>query len=59
MGLAKSLMARSYETSLHEMFAYEGLGQALAMSSAEFREGLSAALERRPADFAGASREGR
>jgi 2-(1,2-epoxy-1,2-dihydrophenyl)acetyl-CoA isomerase len=57
MGLAKTLMARSYETSLHEMFAYEGLGQALAMSSAEFREGLNAALESRAADFAGASRE--
>lgn len=58
MGLAKTLMARSYETSLHEMFAYEGLGQALAMSSAEFHEGLAAALENRPADFAGASRDG-
>ena len=57
MGLAKTLMARSYETSLHEMFAYEGLGQALAMSSAEFREGLNAALEKRHADFAGACRD--
>jgi 2-(1,2-epoxy-1,2-dihydrophenyl)acetyl-CoA isomerase len=57
MGLAKTLMARSYETSLTEMFTYEGLGQALAMSSVEFQEGLQAALERRPADFAGATRK--
>ncbi|WP_250495123.1 enoyl-CoA hydratase-related protein [Caballeronia sp. GAWG1-1] len=55
MGLAKMLMARSFESTLHDMFAFEGLGQALAMSSAEFREGLSAALETRKADFAGAA----
>jgi len=55
MGLAKTLMARSFETSLADMFAFEGLGQALAMSNPEFREGLSAALERRRADFVGAA----
>jgi 2-(1,2-epoxy-1,2-dihydrophenyl)acetyl-CoA isomerase len=53
MGLAKQLMARTFETSLHDMFAFEGLGQALAMSSDEFKEGLRAAVERRSADFAG------
>jgi len=51
MGLAKSIMARSFETSLADMLAFEGLGQALAMSNPEFQEGLSAALARRPADF--------
>jgi len=51
MGLAKTLMARSFETSLHDMFAFEGFGQALAMSNPEFREGLNAALEGRAADF--------
>ncbi|VWB18362.1 enoyl-CoA hydratase [Burkholderia lata] len=51
MGLAKTLIARSFETSLHDMFAFEGLGQALAMSSPEFREGLDAALEGRRPDF--------
>jgi len=56
MGLAKVLMARSFETSLSDMFAFEGFGQALAMSNPEFREGLSAALEKRPADFVGVSR---
>jgi 2-(1,2-epoxy-1,2-dihydrophenyl)acetyl-CoA isomerase len=55
MGLAKSLMARSFETSLHDMFAFEGLGQALAMSNPEFREGLAAAIGGRKADFAGAA----
>ena len=53
MGLAKSLMSRSFETSLHDMFAFEGLGQALAMSNPEFREGLAATIEGRKADFAG------
>lgn len=55
IGLAKMLMSRSFENSLEEMFTYEGLGQALAMSSAEFREGFGAALEKRAADFVGAS----
>jgi 2-(1,2-epoxy-1,2-dihydrophenyl)acetyl-CoA isomerase len=58
MGLAKSLMSRSFETSLQEMVAYEGLGQALAMSHPEFREGLHAALEGRQADFIKASSSG-
>ena len=51
MGLAKTLLARSFETSLHDMIAFEGFGQALAMSNPEFREGLNALIERRPADF--------
>jgi 2-(1,2-epoxy-1,2-dihydrophenyl)acetyl-CoA isomerase len=55
MGLAKQLMARTFETSLHDMFAFEGLGQALAMSSDEFKEGLKAAVERRDANFAASS----
>ena len=55
MGLAKSLMARSFETSLTDMFAFEGLGQALAMANPEFREGLAAAIENRAADFPGAA----
>lgn len=54
MGLAKLIMARSYETGLNDMFLLEGLGQALAQSSAEFHEGLASMMERRPADFPGA-----
>ena len=55
MGLAKLLMARSFESSLNDMLGFEGLGQALAMSNPEFREGLDAALAGRKADFAGAA----
>ncbi|MDP1567661.1 MAG: enoyl-CoA hydratase-related protein [Polaromonas sp.] len=55
IGLAKMLMARSFENSLEEMFTYEGLGQALAMSSAEFREGFGAAMDKREVDFAAAA----
>jgi 2-(1,2-epoxy-1,2-dihydrophenyl)acetyl-CoA isomerase len=55
MGLAKTLMARSFETTLADMFAFEGFGQVLAMSNPEFREGLSAALQGRRADFAAAA----
>ncbi len=51
IGLAKLIMARSFETGLDEMFLYEGFGQALAMSSGEFREGLEALLEKRPGRF--------
>jgi 2-(1,2-epoxy-1,2-dihydrophenyl)acetyl-CoA isomerase len=58
MGLAKTLMAKSFETSLREMFEYEGFGQVLAMSNPEFREGLSAAIEKRPADFVAAAESG-
>lgn len=54
MGLAKLMMNRAFESSLEQMLATEGLGQVLAMSSVEFNEGLEAALQKRPADFAGA-----
>jgi 2-(1,2-epoxy-1,2-dihydrophenyl)acetyl-CoA isomerase len=58
IGLAKTLMARSFETSLADMFAFEGFGQALAMSNPEFREGLAAAIEGRRADFPEAAAQG-
>lgn len=55
MGLAKALMARSFETSLTDMFAFEGFGQAMAMANPEFKEGLAAAIEKRRPDFASAA----
>jgi 2-(1,2-epoxy-1,2-dihydrophenyl)acetyl-CoA isomerase len=55
MGLSKQILLKSFETSLAEMMDYEGFGQVLAMSSAEFQEGLSALIEKRKADFAGAA----
>lgn len=36
---------------VNDMFLLDGLGQALAQSSAEFHEGLDSMMERRPADF--------
>jgi 2-(1,2-epoxy-1,2-dihydrophenyl)acetyl-CoA isomerase len=56
MGLAKTLMLRSFETTLADMAAYEGFGQVLAQSSAEFREGVAAVVERRRPDFTGAAK---
>lgn len=53
MGLAKQLLLKSFESSLAEIMDYEDLGQALAMSSVEFREGLQALVEKRPSDPAG------
>ena len=57
MGLAKILMARSFESSMNEMFAYEGFGQVMAMSNPEFQEGLTAAIEKRAARFPEAVRK--
>ena len=58
MGLAKQILLKAFETSADEMMALEGYGQVLAMSSAEFREGLSALIEKRKPDYMGASLNG-
>lgn len=55
MGLAKQLMLRSFESSVEDIMQQEGLMQVLAMSSPEFREGLNALLEKRPADHQAAA----
>lgn len=55
MGLAKTLMARSFETTLADMFSFEGFGAVLAMSNPEFREGVAAVIESRRPDFVGAA----
>jgi 2-(1,2-epoxy-1,2-dihydrophenyl)acetyl-CoA isomerase len=55
IGLAKQLLLKSFESSIDDLMLYEDLGQVLAMSSAEFREGLAAARERRKPDFLGAT----
>lgn len=55
MGLAKTIMLKSFESSLDEMMGYENLAQVLAQSSSEFREGLAALKEKRPARFAEAA----
>lgn len=55
MGLAKQLMLKSFETSVSEIMEQEGLMQVLAMSSAEFKEGLAALLEKRAPDYMAAA----
>ena len=55
MGLIKTLMGRSFESSLEEMLTYEDLGQTLAYSTHAMREGLSAVKDHRDADFVGAT----
>lgn len=59
MGLAKTLMLKSFESSLAEMMDYEDYAQVLAQSAPEFREGLAALVEKRDPDYqAAAKREG-
>lgn len=55
MGLAKQLMLKSFENGVAEIMEQEGLMQVLAMSSAEFQEGLSALIEKRKPDYQGAA----
>lgn len=51
MGLAKALIAKSFESDFSGMLLYERLGQAVAMSGEEFNEGLEALLEKRTPQF--------
>ncbi len=51
IGLTKQILLKSFESSMSEMMDYEGFGQVLAMSSAEFQEGLAALLKKRPPDY--------
>lgn len=57
MGLSKQLLLKSFESSIAEMMEKEGLAQVLAMSSAEFGEGLSALIEKRKPDYRAAARK--
>ena len=51
--LGKTLLARSLESSLEDMMAFEGLAQALCMQSHDHKEGVSAFYEKREAKFKG------
>ena len=55
MGLSKQILLKSFESSINELMDYEDLGQVLAMSSAEFKEGLAALIEKRPPDYIAAA----
>lgn len=50
MGMSKLLLLKSFESSMDDLMLYEDLGQVLAMSSAEFKEGLAALREKRQPD---------
>jgi len=54
-GMAKQILARSYETALDELLTYESLGQPIAYATQAMREGLAALVEKREPDFAAAS----
>lgn len=51
IGLSKLLLLKSFESSVDDLMLHEDLGQALAMSSAEFTEGLTALREGRRANY--------
>lgn len=50
---AKEGLRRAAETSLDESWAMNLMAQSLLVGSADFREGLDAVLQRRPASFSG------
>jgi Enoyl-CoA hydratase/carnithine racemase len=56
IGLAKQLLLKSFDKDIGDMMMLEDLGQALAMSSVEFEEGLSALRERRRPDHLAAAK---
>lgn len=56
MGLAKTIMLKSFESSLTEMMDYEDLAQVMAQSGPEFGEGLAALTEKRKPDYEAAAK---
>lgn len=53
IGLIKKMLNRSSSSSLEEMLDYETYCQEIAGSSADYKEGVSAFLEKRKPDFKG------
>jgi len=56
MGMAKTIMLKSFESSLAEIMDMEDYAQVLAQSGPEFNEGLAALVEKRKPDYQAAAK---
>ncbi len=53
LGLSKRLMAESFSDSFEEFLLKESMAQAIVFGTNDFREGLDAYADKRPANFVG------
>lgn len=57
MGIAKTIMLKSFESTLAEVMDMEDYAQVLAQSTPEFQEGLNALIEKRRPDYQEAAKK--